>query len=339
MTSALWHCSYADYNTVPTVIPGEGGAEDEIIPDTQQGSTVINRAAEFEYTYDFDEKESLEAVVRSGDACTFSFRNRVFGVTPTENENGYSLVEVKSLTSGNVKYYLVKINQFELRSFNSLQRLYNTADSLNGLILNTIARAEDVNDLLITYSYSAHNNNDYTPMTGTTENTADPAGLAGYILQKLVVRYGDYNFKGVEYFKTEVAEAQGDLSDSRTDKVVFDIDGDQGSSVLYFSHPGWNMNGYLLVAEFTCSDGNEWITLQQVGNTDVYRVMIPNGTSSVRFYRMFEEKYMVDGFEGAYGDYYDAATTYWTGFEAGDMFEVEQISDGVIYGDFVPFSL
>ena len=187
-----WNCRYADFLAVGSI--GAGG-------DAQQATTSLNKAAAFRAEYDYS-SNALTFTHIAGSTCDVSFNNGILRLTPRTNEVNYSLYKVSSDTSGVEKYYLVRIKPFELRSFEGLQKLYETTYLLtnnSSLDLKTIARGTSPS---FTYSYSPHNTDGtFTQFTETP--TEEPVTISGvdFLLNRLRFLYRSFKYLGIEYFK------------------------------------------------------------------------------------------------------------------------------------------
>ena len=325
-----WNSAYADYRTVGSAGTGTG-------VDAQQASTALNKAAVFHAKYDYSAND-LTFTVIAGSSCNVSFSNGTLRITPTSNAYQYSLVKVSSNTSGVEKYYLVRIKPFELKSFEGLQRLYETSYLLtnnSALSLKTIARG---NSPTFTYSYSPSNaQNSYTAFAETPATDPNPVSISGvdFLRNQLEIMYANYNYYGVEYFKVDVAEtgASGE-SDSALQKAVFDVDNSSGSSVLYLRNDTMaNLGDYHVVAKFSDGLNEEWLTMQQVGgDSDFYRTTVPAGMTALRIYLMYQDKYSADSTDvDALSDgepvYYFASSPSLS-VSANRTFTISEISEG-----------
>lgn len=326
-----WSCRYADFRP----------ASD----DTMQAATGVNKAAVFQADYDFS-ADALEFTV-TGSPATVSYSNGSLKITPTSNTKPYTLVKVKSKSSGIEKYYLVKIKLFELHSFEGIQRLYNTGsfESDSNIFLKVIARGLALNFL---YEYSAHNTPDtYTQFTAETVADSRPTSINGieYFYNTFSFLYTRYAFQGTEFFRTTVTEENdATTNDSAVRKAVFDLSASSGSGVVYLKNDTMaDLDEYQIVARF---DGaNEtWQTLQPVSGEDKrYRTAIPEGATTVQFYLMYEDKYSadltsVDTVVGGSPVYYYASSGT-LDLTPGTVFVVDSLDEGAgcMQGSFTAF--
>lgn len=334
-----WTLNYPDYRTV-------GSAGDYTQYDAQQKIAGKNSAAVFRY--DCDNVNSLTIDKIYGCTCDFSYGNGYLRITPTpaDNEPNYAFVKVTSDYTRSVKYYLVKVSMFELRSFEAIQRLFNpdsfkgTSSAATTIALKVISKGFGIDNPNVSFSYSLHNNNDYTELTGTpTHEQTTIENITGFILSKLNVTYSDYNFEGVNYFKTTVSDDNAE--DSREQKTVFGLSNNSGDSVLYFKTDRVDLSAYNLVARFTIADNSVWSTMVPVSG-NLYRVMIPAAATRVRFYLMYPDKFSTDvdnvdeTYNGRHVYYYSASSNI--DIAANQVFIADTIDNSEISGSFAAFN-
>lgn len=335
-----WMFHYADYRTV-------GSAGDHTLYNAQQKSVGKNSSAVF--SYDCDNVNALTITKISGCTCSFSYGNGKLRITPTpeEDEPNYAFVQVTSNYTGMVKYYLVKVSLFELKSFESLQKLFNPevfggeSPIATTIALKVISKGFGAGDPDVDFEYSL-NNVDYNAISGTVTHTSTTIDeISGFILSRLDVPYSTYNFQGVNYFRTTVSD--GESSDSRDQKTVFGLSQSEGDSVIYFRTTRVNLASYQLVARFTIADNNVWTTMTPVSSSgSLYRVAVPAAATKVRFYLMYPDKYsseitsIDDTYDGQHIYYYSSSSS--VDIVDNQVFEVSAIDEYEISGAFAPFS-
>ena len=249
----------------------------------QQGVTVKNEPVTFMYSCDFGDGV-LSAKVVAGNAATFDFDEGVFSVTPTENTEAYTLVEVKSSASTTVKYYLIRVENFGISSFTGLQKIYDSA-VLNNIQLSLIVEG-GVLDYFAQYFISESNLSGTFKSLGLPVKIQKDDTLQSYI-NTFMINYEIGSMNGVRYYKGEATDGANRKA-SATQKTLFGTNSYKGERALYFyNDTTLNMSKYNLRACFMDVDSNNktFVTMQRVGSTNYYRAVIPkNAGSKVYFY-------------------------------------------------------
>ncbi len=251
----------------------------------QQATTSKGTAATFQYTCDFGD-DALSAKVVSGNSCTFDFDKGTLSITPTANTDNYSLVEVKSSASTTVKYYLIRVENFEILSFTGLQKIYK-ANVLNNIQLDLILKGGVLNYAAELFVSDTNAAGSYTAITpDETSGFSKIDSLEAYINSFLI----KYSLSGPKYFKVNASDGAGHKA-TATAKTLFGTNTYDGERVLYFyNYTNVNLSKYKLRACFMDAKSNEstiktFVTMQQVGDTDYYRAVIPeNAYGYVNFY-------------------------------------------------------
>ena len=269
-----WSLNYSDYVATDRA--------DSI----QQGITVKNEPVLFDYTCDYGD-DTLKSEIVAGDAATVSFDKGVLSITPTSNAKGYSLVKVMSTASTTVKYYLVRVDNFEIVSFKGLQKIYRS-DVFNNIQLELIVKG-GVLDFAADLYYSDYN------ISGTYNKMSDNVESSGFnynntiesYINNFLIEYAINSAFGIKYYKVEASDSANHKATS-TLKTLFGTNQYNGKRCMYFfNNTGVDVSKYNLRACFfnEAGDAYTWSSMQRVGNTNYYRAVIPNGfDSKVNFY-------------------------------------------------------
>ncbi|MBE6824039.1 MAG: hypothetical protein E7513_01700 [Ruminococcaceae bacterium] len=266
-----WNMNYSDYIATDRA-------------DTiQQGMTSKNEPVTFEYTCDYGDG-TLSAQVVAGNNITYDFDKGTLSITPTESTYNYSLVKVTSAASTTVKYYLIKVENFEIISFSGLQKIYRT-NVFNNIQLDLIVSG-GVLDYAANYMVSDTNAADsFTQLTdGTSSGFTQIDSVQGYI-NSFLINYAVDSIS-TKYFKVEASDAAGHKG-TKTLKTLFGTNTYEGERSLYFyNNTSVNLSKFNLRACFYNNQNDyTWATMQRVGETDYYRATIPNGfEKEVSFY-------------------------------------------------------
>ena len=315
----------------------------------QQGTTVKDEAATFEYACYYGD-DILTARVVSGNPITYEFNKGTLYITPTENTYSYSLVEVKSNVSTTVKYYLIRVESFEIVDFTGLQKIYKSS-VINNIQLDLIVKGGVLNyaaKLFISDSNQLNSYEELTPSRATGFIISEYDSLEAYINSFLLENYIN---NGVKYFKVEASDSANHKA-TATLKTLFGTNNYNGERVIYFyNHSGSDISKFNVRACFMDNSNNNktFVTMQRVGNTDYYRAVIPqNAQSKVNFYlsnkNTFSNNY--DDFDGvddsteiySYGTLGVGIPANNDGFdEIGNIvFEATAIGEGIT-GSFIDF--
>ncbi len=291
-----WTLNYSDYNATDRA--------DTIM----QATTSKGNAATFQYTCDFGDG-ALSAEVVSGNAATFDFDKGVLSITPTDNSKPYTLVKVTSAASGTVKYYLVRVENFEIYSFSGLQKIYSTS-VVNKIQLDLILKGGVLNYAAKLFVSDTNATGSYTEQTAVQSGFTQLDSLEGYI-NSFLLQYEINTISGVKYYKVDAKDG-ANRSATTTAKTLFGTHSYNGEDVLYFyNDTNVNMGKFKLRACFmdTNNDNKTFVTMQRVGNTDYYRAVVPdNAGDKVNFYLTNPKT-----FSNNYADYdgnYDSTDFY-----------------------------
>ena len=252
----------------------------------QQGITVKDEPVLFEYTCDYGD-DTLKSVIMAGDAATVNFDKGILSITPTSNAKGYSLVKVMSTASTTVKYYLVRVDNFEIVSFKGLQKIYSS-NVFNNIQLELIVKGGVLNYAAKLFVSDSNMSGTYNELV--TDDTNYGFGysdsLQAYI-NRFTISYHINTMSGVKYYKVDASDSANHKATS-TMKTLFGTNQYNGKRCVYFfNDTGVNASNYNLRACFfdETGDAYTWSSMQRVGSTDYYRAVIPNGfDSKVNFY-------------------------------------------------------
>lgn len=316
----------------------------------QQGVTVKNEAVTFEYSCDFGD-DALTAKVISGNAAKFDFSKGIFSVIPTDNTHNYSLVEVKSEASTTVKYYLIKVDNFEIVGFVGLQKIYNSA-VFNDIQLDLIVKGGILNYAAKYFTSDTNASGSFTEVTGTSSDFTYFSSLEGYV-NSFLIQYQINSVSGVKYFRVDAQDGSGHKASTYA-KTLFGTNSYIGDNAIYFyNNSNSNINKFNVRACFVTENNKTFVTMQRVGNTDYYRAAIPsslydetNGSvkGSVNFYLCNK-----DTFSNNYADFdgKDDSTDFYSfaAFEVNIpvkdadniVYKATSINDNGISGSFVEF--
>lgn len=312
----------------------------------QQGVTVKGEAATFSYTCDFGDN-ALKAEVVSGNNATVDFDKGVLSITPTENTQPHTLVKVTSKASTTVKYYLIRVENFEIVDFSGIQKIYRSG-IINNIQLDLIVKGGVLNyaaDLFVSDSNYADSYEDLTPNK-----------TAGFVYQGSIEAYTNsfllenYINNGVKFFKIRAKDSANHKA-TATLKTLFGTNTYNGTRCVYFyNNTGDSISKYDLRACFNSTSDpdkseHRFVTMQKVGNTNYYRAVVPNGfESSVNFYLANQKT-----FSNVYADYDgtdDTVETYDYGIlgveipqtdNANIVYEATEIGANGITGEFIQF--
>lgn len=264
-TLSAWSHNYCDYIA--------SDRADTIM----QAATSKNEPVTFEYHSDFADLGLTYEVV-DGDTVTATFNNGTLTITPTTNSAGYSLVKINSSASGSSKYYLLKVQDFEITSFEGIRKIYNSS-ILNNIQLQTVLKGGVLN-YLATYSVSDTNGaGTFTALTSTDVFTGD--SLQGYI-NSYMLNYAVHSMSGVKFYKVEARDGNGTTA-TAVQRTLFGTSDHTGDRCLYvLNNTNVDVSKYDLRICFFNADSTAttWVTMQPVGNTGYFRATIPSGYDS-----------------------------------------------------------
>lgn len=283
----------------------------------QQATTFKNSAVEFEYSCDFGDG-ALSAELVSGNPITYDFHAGTLTITPTENTDNYSLVKVTSSASTTVKYYLIRVESFEIVSFAGLQKIYSTS-VFNNIQLDLILTGGALN-YAAKYMVSDSNiSGTYTEITGRSSGFEYVNSLQAYI-NSFLIEYAINAVSGVKYYQVEASDASG-YKATDTMKTLFGTNNHLGKRTVYFyNDTNVDITKFNLRACFFNSNGGyTWSTMQRVGNTNYYRATVPSGYEfEVKFYLCNKNTFSTDY---QYFDGFDDTTEYYT-FSVKDAVDI-----------------
>lgn len=240
----------------------------------QQATTYKNQSVTFEYSCDYGDK-ILSAEVIDGNACTFDFDSGKLIITPTENTKDCSLVKATSAITGTTKYYLIRVDNFEITEFSGIRKIYNSA-ILNNIQLQTLLNGGVLN-YLAEYFVSDTNGSDTYTSLGSTSDFAFSDTLQGY-LNNFTLNYAANTMSGIKYYKVTAKDGNGKTA-SAIQKTLFGTNTHTGERCLYlYNNTNVDVSKYDLRLCFYDTRGNIiWTTMQSVGDTGYYRATIPTG--------------------------------------------------------------
>ena len=333
-----WNLNYSDYVATDRV-------------DTiQQGTTVKGDAVTFTYTCDYGD-DTLSAEVVDGNAATVDFDRGVLSITPTENTSAFTLVKVSSTASTTVKYYLVRVENFEIVDFFGLQKIYSTS-VFNNIQLDLIVKGGVldyaamlfVSDSNMSGTHNELVTDDTVVFTNSGFGYSD--SLQAYI-NRFTISYQINTMNGVKYYKVEASDAANHKATS-TMKTLFGTNTYEGTRCVYFyNNTSMNLSKHVVRACFNdaSNTNHRFVTMQKVGNTDYYRAVVPNGyESSVNFYLANPKT-----FSNNFADYDgtdDSIETYTYGIlnesipqtdDANIVYAVSDFGENGIVGEFTLF--
>ena len=252
--------------------------------------------------------------------------------------------------STTVKYYLIRVESFEIVDFTGLQKIYKSS-VINNIQLDLIVKGGVLNyaaKLFISDSNQLNSYEELTPSRATGFIISEYDSLEAYINSFLLENYIN---NGVKYFKVEASDSANHKA-TATLKTLFGTNNYNGERVIYFyNHSGSDISKFNVRACFMDNSNNNktFVTMQRVGNTDYYRAVIPqNAQSKVNFYlsnkNTFSNNY--DDFDGvddsteiySYGTLGVGIPANNDGFdEIGNIvFEATAIGEGIT-GSFIDF--
>ncbi len=327
-----WQENYSDYSATDR--------ETSI----QQGTTVKDEPVTFSYSCDFGD-DTLTAKAVSGNAVTVDFNKGVLSITPTENTYTYSLVEVKSNASTTVKYYLIRVENFEIVSFTGLQKIYNS-QVFNDIQLDLIVKGGVLNYAAKLFSSSSNISGSFSEMTDITSSGFEENKTLEAYINSFLIQYQINTMSGVNYYKVEANDGANHKASS-TLRTLFGTNTYNGTRCVYFyNNSGKNISKYNVRACFNnASDEHFFVTMQKLGNTNYYRAVVPSGyESSVNFYltnpKTFTNDYAdYDGKDDTTEVYYFSVTgvSIPATDNANIVYEAETIGDNGIEGEFTQF--
>ena len=329
-----WNLHYSDY------------VASDRADSIQQATTTKGNAATFQYTCDFGD-DTLIAEVVSGNAATFDFDKGTLSITPTSNTHSYTLVKVTSSASTTVKYYLIRVENFELLDFTGLQKIYNSS-VFNKIQLDIIVKGGVLNYAAKYFVSDTNASDSYSEITndGKSSGFTKVDSLEGYI-NSFLVEYQYNTINGVKYYRIDVTDG-ANRKTSTVAKTLFGTNTHTGERVLYFyNDTNVNMSKYNLRACFmSVDDSNKtFVTMQRVGSSDYYRAVIPkNATGKVNFYlcnpNTFSNDFAdYDGVNDTKEFYsFGVMNASIPGDESGNIvYKASTIDSNGIKGDFVDF--
>lgn len=248
----------------------------------QQGVTVKNEPVTFQYACDYGD-DVLSAEVLGGNAVTVDFNKGVLSITPTENTYAFTLLKVTSSASGTVKYYLVRVENFEIVDFSGLQKIYKSS-VLTNIQLDLIVKGGVLDYAAKLFISNSNTSGSYEELNAGYTGFAQHDTLEAYINSFLLQNYIN---NGVKYYKVEASDSANHKATS-TMKTLFGTNTYEGTRCVYFyNNTSMNLSKYVVRACFNdaSNTNHRFVTMQKVGNTDYYRAVVPNGyESSVNFY-------------------------------------------------------
>ncbi|MDO4749108.1 MAG: hypothetical protein Q4A12_08045, partial [Eubacteriales bacterium] len=261
----------------------------------QQGRALKNEPISFNYTCDFGDA-ALTAEVVAGNAATFDFDKGKFYITPTENTYTYSLVKVKSSASTTEKYYLIRVDNFEIVDFYGLQKIYDNSKVIDNIQLDVIVKGGILDYAAKYFSSDTNKTGSYVGLEGKQSGFTQVTSIQSFI-NSFLLQYKIHSVSGTKYIKVEVTDGAGRVG-SRTLKTLFGTGEYIGERCLYFYNAsGENIENYNVRACFTdASDSNEtFVTMQRVGNTNYYRATIPyDAQNNVNLYICHKDTFSND---------------------------------------------
>lgn len=334
-TCEAWNMNYSDFVATDRA--------DSI----QQGVTVKDEAATFEYSCDFGD-DTLSAEVVSGNAATVEFDKGVLSITPTENTQPHTLVKIASAASGTVKYYLVRVENFEITGFSGLQKIYNSG-IFNDIQLDLIVKGGVLNFAAKLYVSDSNKSDSYSELSNNVTSTGFEYldSIEEYI-NSFLIKYEINSISGVKYYKVEATDGANHKA-TKTLRTLFGTNTYNGERCVYFyNNTGSSISKYDLRACFNdeSNTNHRFVTMQRVGDTNYYRAVVPNGyESSVNFYLTNPKTFTND-----YADYDgtdDTIEAYYYGIlgesipdtdDANIVYAATEISDlNGIVGEFTTF--
>ncbi len=332
-TCTAWNMNYSDYVATDRA-------------DTiQQATTVKGEAAVFTYTCDFGD-DTLVAEVVSGNKATFDFDRGELSITPTENSKSYSLVKVTSKASKTVKYYLIRVENFEIVDFTGLQKIYSSA-IFNDIQLDVIVKGGVLNYAAKLFESKSNYANSYNQLDGIKTSGFELHGSVQEYINSFLLEYQINSMSGMRYYKVEATDSANHKA-TKTLKTLFGTNTYEGERCIYFyNNTGEKISKYDLRACFNnqANTAHRFVTMQKVGDTNYYRAVVPNGfESSVNFY-LTNPKTFSNDYEDYDGDDNDTTETYSFGVfgvqipqtdNANIVYEAREIGKGII-GDFIQF--
>ena len=324
-----WQENYSDYIAID---------RDSTI---QQAKTLKNETVEFKYTCDFGDA-ALSAEVVAGNAITYDFDKGTLYITPTDNTHSFSLVKVKSSASTSVKYYLIKVDNFELISFSGIQKIYSTAVE-NKLQFDLIVKGGALDYTSKFFVSDTNKTGSFNSVDGNKESGFTFMQGIGAYINSFLIEYSHHSISGVKYYMVEAKDG-GDRVATAYEKTLFGTNSNTGERCMYFYNAtGENLDNYNIRACFIDSSQNRtFVTMQRVGETDYYRAAIPyDRTYIVNFYICYKET-----FSNSWDDYNTASPNEIYAFKVIDrhvpsdeniVYMADSLGNGTISGEFTEF--
>ena len=252
----------------------------------QQGVTVKNEPVTFQYACDYGD-DVLSAEVLGGNAVTVDFNKGVLSITPTENTSAFTLVKVSSTASTTVKYYLVRVDNFEIVSFKGLQKIYSS-NVFNNIQLELIVKGGVLNYAAKLFVSDSNMSGTYNELvTDDTNYGFEYSDSLEAYINRFTISYHINTMSGVKYYKVDASDSANHKATS-TMKTLFGTNTYEGTRCVYFyNNTSMNLSKHVVRACFNdaSNTNHRFVTMQKVGNTDYYRAVVPNGyESSVNFY-------------------------------------------------------
>ncbi|MBQ7965682.1 MAG: hypothetical protein IJ331_06350, partial [Ruminococcus sp.] len=309
----------------------------------QQGVTVKNEPVTFQYACDYGD-DVLSAEVLGGNAVTVDFNKGVLSITPTENTYAFTLLKVTSSASGTVKYYLVRVENFEIVDFSGLQKIYKSS-VLTNIQLDLIVKGGVLNYAAKLFVSDSNKTGSYEELT--------PNGYSGFSYFESLEAYinsfllENYINNGMKFYKVEASDGANHKATS-TLKTLFGTNTYDGERCVYFcNNTGSSISKYIVRACFNDASGNNhrFVIMQRVGNTNYYRAVVPKGfESTVNFYLANPKTFSNDFVD--YDGTDDVVETYTYGIlnvkipqtdEANIVYTATEFGDNGIEGEFTQF--
>ncbi|MBQ4129470.1 MAG: hypothetical protein IJO20_08980 [Ruminococcus sp.] len=318
------------------------------VTSIQQASTSKNAPVTFKYTCDFGDK-ILSAEVVDGNACTFDFDSGELIITPTENTRDVSLVKVTSAITGTQKYYLIRVENFEITDFSGIRKIYNSSvlnniqlqTILNGGVLNYMAEyfVSDTNGLNLADPDNPVSSYSYIGKANVFEFSDT---LQGY-LNNFTLEYAVNSMSGVKFYKVKAQDANGKTA-TAYQRTLFGTNTHVGDRCFYlYNNTNVDVSKYdIRVCFFNSQDEKIWATMQNVGTTGYYRATIPTGyEAKVNIYLAKNNKFTNSLDYMGYKEYCDYAIVNVpvpTEDTANIVYSVYSINTEGVAGEFVNFS-
>ncbi len=246
------------------------------VTSIQQATTSKNESVTFKYSCDFGDK-ILSAEVVDGNACIFDFDSGKLIITPTENIHDASLIKVTSAITGTEKYYLIRVESFEITDFSGIRKIYSSS-ILNNIQLQLVLNGGVLNYLADYYVSSTGGTDTYTSVgSASGSQFAYNDTLQGY-LNNFTLNYAQNTMSGAKFYKVTAKDSSGKTA-TAYQRTLFGTDSHIGERCFYiYNNTNVDVSKYdLRVCFFNESNAQVWTTMQKVGDTDYYRATIPKG--------------------------------------------------------------